>query len=51
MSLYTVYKEGNLRAGFRGGYARNGSNDGLGYVDVRTGVGYAAAAYGARLAA
>ena len=46
-----MYKEFNLRAGIRGGYAINGSLGGLGYVRVSSGVGYADAYYGARLAA
>ena len=50
-SLYTLYKEFNLRAGFRGGNAINGSIVGLGDVGVNGGVGYANAGCGARLAA
>ena len=46
-----MYKEFNLRAGFRGGGALHGSPDGLGSVNVGNGVGYARAYFGARLAA
>ena len=46
-----MYKEFNLRAGLRGGYAFNGSYDGLGNVGVNNGVGLAYAISGARLAA
>lgn len=46
-----MYKEFNLRAGIRGGYASIGSFAGLGGVYVCYGVGNAYAAFGARLAA
>ena len=46
-----MYKEFNLRAGFRGGPARYGSIGGLGGVIVAGGVGIASADCGARLAA
>lgn len=42
---------GSPRAGLRGGNANNGSNDGLGYVNVNNAVGNANANYGGRLSA
>ena len=49
--FYTDATNANPRAGFRGGYARNTSNDGLGSVGVPYVVGSAYASIGARLAA
>ena len=40
-----------FRAGFRGGNANNGSNDGLGYVNVNNAVGNNNTNIGARLSA